>query len=201
MENTPCFNQSLLPQDSAWAAGHLNGEPSLALSVIVPIYDEAESIPMLFARITEVLAAAPAPYGQSYEMILVDDGSTDATFQVCAELQRQDSRVRVVQFRRNFGKTAALHAGFSLCRGRYIVTIDADMQEDPGDILRLLEQLEAGYDLVSGWRQHRNDPLSKTLPSVVYNTVVSRVTGIILHDFNCGFKAYRRQVVTECSLA
>ena len=164
------------------------------------MYNEAESIPMLYTGITEVLASAPPPYRQAYEVILVDDGSTDGTFQVCADIQRRDPRVCVVQLRRNFGKTAALHAGFTICRGRYVITIDADMQEDPSDIFLLLSQLEAGYDLVSGWREQRHDPLAKRLPSLVFNKVVSCMTGISLHDFNCGFKAYRREVTAELRL-
>ncbi|MBV9791105.1 MAG: glycosyltransferase family 2 protein, partial [Chloroflexi bacterium] len=122
------------------------------------------------------------------------------SFQVCAEIQRQDGRVRVIQFRRNFGKTAALHAGFGIARGKAVVTIDADMQEDPGDMFQLLAQIDGGYDLVSAWRKQRNDPLSKTLPSRVFNTVVSRITGVHLHDFNCGFKAYNHDVVADLRL-
>jgi glycosyltransferase involved in cell wall biosynthesis len=173
---------------------------ALALSLIVPTYNEAESLPALFARLDEVMAGAPERYGRSYEVVLVDDGSTDATFKLCAERQQQDAHVRVVRFRRNFGKTAALHAGFALSRGRYVVTLDADLQEDPADMFRLLEPLDAGYDMVSAWREQRNDPLAKTLPSRVFNAVVARVTGLALHDFNCGFKAYRREVITELRL-
>lgn len=171
-----------------------------ALSVVIPVYNEDESVPMIYRRFTEVLAAGPEPYRSSYEIIFVDDGSSDNSFAVCAEIQAADPRVKVVQFRRNFGKTAALHAGFQLSRGARVVTIDADMQEDPGDLFRLLEQLDAGYDMVSAWRARRNDPLSKTLPSRVFNGVVSRLTGLKLHDFNCGFKVYTREVVRELRL-
>lgn len=172
----------------------------LALSVIVPIFNEAENIQPLYERLTTVLATGPQRYAQSYEMIFVDDGSTDESFRICAALHRQDARVRVVQFRRNFGKTAALHAGFKLARGARLITIDADMQEDPGDMFQLLEQLDAGYDLVSAWRKQRHDPLSKTIPSRVFNRVVSTLTGVRLHDFNCGFKAYQHEVVTNLHL-
>lgn len=178
----------------------LNTSTPLSLSVVVPVYNEEDNIRPLYQRLTEVLATSPLPYRTSYEIILIDDGSSDNSFRVCAELHRQDPRVRVVQFRRNFGKTAALHAGFSLARGERLVTIDADMQEDPGDMFRLLEQIDAGYDLVSAWRKQRNDPLSKTLPSRVFNAVVSRMTGVYLHDFNCGFKAYSREVVTDLQI-
>ena len=174
--------------------------PPLALSVVVPIYNEVESIRPLYKRLVEVMDRGPLSYRSSYEIILIDDGSSDGSFEVCAEIQSQDPRVRVVQFRRNFGKTAALHAGFNLASGRHLVTIDADMQEDPEDMFRLLEPLNSGYDLVSAWRQHRNDPMAKTLPSRVFNTVVSRITGIRLHDFNCGFKAYNSDVVADLHL-
>ena len=186
------------PENLLAGQGPLDPAPSLALSLVVPVYNEHENVPLLYERVTEVLAAAPAPYRDSYEIILVDDGSSDGSMEVCAGIQRQDARVCVVQFRRNFGKTAALHAGFSLARGARLVTIDADMQEDPGDMFRLLEKIDTGgYDLVSAWRKQRNDPLSKTLPSRVFNGVVSRITGVPLHDFNCGFKAYHHEVVAD----
>lgn len=171
-----------------------------ALSLVIPVYNEAESVPHIYRRLSEVLAAGPEPFRSAYELVLVDDGSSDGSFAVCAELQAADPRVRVVQFRRNFGKTAALHAGFRLAQGERIVTIDADMQEDPGELFRLMEPLDRGYDLVSAWRQVRNDPLSKTLPSRVFNAVVARLTGVNLHDFNCGFKAYTREVVDDLRL-
>ncbi len=182
------------------SATHHQSHGMLALSVVVPIYNEEESIPPLYERLTEVLAQGPARYSESYEVILVDDGSRDRSFEACTALQARDSRVRVVQFRRNFGKTAALHAGFSLSRGERIITIDADMQEDPGDMFRLLDCIDAGDDLVSAWRQQRNDPLDKTLPSRFFNAVVARMTGVHLHDFNCGFKAYHRDVITDLDL-
>lgn len=175
-------------------------EDGLALSVVIPVYNEHESLSMICGRITEVLAAGPARYRDSYELLLVDDGSRDGSFEVAQKLRAADERIRVVQFRRNFGKTAALQAGFALCRGARVVTIDADMQEDPVDMFRLFEQLDAGYDLVSAWRLKRNDPLSKTLPSRIFNGVVSRMTGVHLHDFNCGFKAYNGDVVREIQL-
>ena len=184
----------------AEAAARERPAPACALSVVIPVYNEDESVPMIYRRFSEVLAAGPEPYRSSYEIVLVDDGSSDRSFAVCAAIQAADPRVRVVQFRRNFGKTAALHAGFRLSRGARVVTIDADMQEDPADVFRLLEQLDAGYDMVSAWRARRNDPLSKTLPSRVFNGVVSRLTGLRLHDFNCGFKAYTREVVSELRL-
>jgi len=185
------------PAERAAAGGR---ELSYALSVVIPVYNEDESVPVIYRRFSEVLGAGPEPYHSSYELIFVDDGSADGSFAALGAIQAADPRVRVVQFRRNFGKTAALHAGFRLSRGRRIVTIDADMQEDPADVFRLLERLDAGYDMVSAWRARRNDPLSKTLPSRVFNGVVAALTGLKLHDFNCGFKAYTRPVVDELRL-
>lgn len=185
-----------LPETEAPAAQR----QTCALSFVIPVYNEEESVPVICARIAAVLAAGPEPYRSSYEVILVDDGSSDGSFAACAALQAADARVRVVQFRRNFGKTAALQAGFHYARGGRIITIDADMQEDPADVFRLMEPLDGGYDLVSAWRQKRNDPLSKTLPSRVFNTVVSTLTGVHLHDFNCGFKAYNAEVIHDLRL-
>ena len=173
---------------------------AVALSVVIPLYNEHESLPLICGRIADVLAAGPEPYCSSYELLLVDDGSSDTSFQVAASIQRADPRIRVVQFRRNFGKTAALQAGFRLAHGARVITIDADMQEDPADMFRLLALLDEGYDLVSGWRQQRNDPISKTWPSRLFNTVVARLTGVPLHDFNCGFKAYSSEVVRDLRL-
>lgn len=170
------------------------------LSIVVPIYNEEENIAPLHQRLTAVLASGPLPYQNSYEIILVDDGSSDGSFAACCAAHQQDPRVRVVRFRRNFGKTAALNAGFSLARGARVVTIDADMQEDPGDMFLLLDQLEENYDVVSAWRRRRNDPIDKTLPSRIFNTVVSNMTGVHLHDFNCGFKAYTRDAVSDLRL-
>jgi glycosyltransferase involved in cell wall biosynthesis len=171
-----------------------------ALSFVIPFFNEEQNLPLICARIREVLASGPEPYRSSYEIILVDDGSTDGGFAVASALRTADGRVRVVQFRRNFGKTAALQAGFRFARAERIVTIDADMQEDPAELFRLLEQLDAGYDLVSAWRLKRNDPASKTWPSRVFNAVVSNLTGVRLHDFNCGFKAYTREVIRDLRL-
>jgi glycosyltransferase involved in cell wall biosynthesis len=173
---------------------------TLALSIVVPLYNEVESIGMIYARLTEVLASAEPHYRDNYEIVFVDDGSDDGSFDACAAIQADDSRVTVVQFRRNFGKTAALHAGFQHSIGTHIVTIDADMQEDPGDMFLLLNEIDRGADLVSGWRVRRNDPISKTWPSRVFNAVVATITGVRIHDFNCGFKAYKRDVLHNLDL-
>ena len=167
------------------------------LSVVVPLLDEEENLEALHDALSEALG----PLSLSYEIIFVDDGSTDDSPRVLENLHARDpNHVKVVQFRRNFGKTAALTEGFRQARGRHVVTIDADLQEDPREIPRLLEELERGYDLVAAWRHNRRDPPSKTWPSRVFNTVVSWLTGIRLHDFNCGLKAYRREVTQELRL-
>lgn len=166
------------------------------LSVVVPVLDEVESLPTLYRELTEVLE----PLGRSYELVFVDDGSRDGSFPALEKLHRSDDRVRVLQLRRNFGKAAALAAGFREARGQVIVTLDADLQDDPAELPRLLARLEEGYDLVSGWKRERQDPRSKTLPSRLFNRVTAWLTGVRLHDFNSGFKAYRREVVEELRL-
>ena len=160
------------------------------LSVVVPLYDEAESLPELHRELAAVLDGLGAPW----ETIYVDDGSRDGSDRVLERLAASDPRVRGLSFRRNFGKSAALAVGFRAARGEIVVTMDADLQDDPAELPRLLEALDSGFDLVSGWKQNRQDPASKTLPSRLFNAVTSRVAGIGLHDFNCGFKAYRREV-------
>lgn len=164
---------------------------SLDLSIILPVYNEVESIPVLHGKLT----AAVAPLELDYEIIYVDDGSTDGSTQAMLDLQRADSRVIVAVQRRNFGKSMALMAGFALARGRVLVTMDADLQDEPAEIPRFLAQIEAGYDVVSGWKQERQDPISKRLPSWVANRMTSLLTGVHLRDMNSGFKAYRADVV------
>lgn len=165
----------------------------LYLSIVIPLYNEAESLPELHSAITLVMNELKKPY----EIIFVDDGSTDDSFSVIKELNKKDKRVRAIQFRRNFGKSEALSAGFKEATGKFIVTMDADLQDDPAEIPGLLHPLEKNYDLVSGWKKKRRDPISKTLPSRFFNFVTAKMTGIPIHDFNCGLKAYRREVVKE----
>ncbi len=166
------------------------------ISVVVPILDEIESLPTLYRELSEVLETL----GRPYELVFVDDGSRDGSFHTLEKLHRSDDRVRVIQLRRNFGKAAALAVGFRASRGDVIVTLDADLQDSPSELPRLLQRLEDGYDLVSGWKQDRQDPLSKTLPSRLFNRVTAWLTGLPLRDFNSGFKAYRREVVEELRL-
>ncbi len=161
------------------------------LSIVVPVLDEEDSLPELAERIRAVCDRA----GFSFEAWLVDDGSRDDSWSVIQEIHREDSRFAGLSFRRNYGKSAALAVGFEHARGRYVVTLDADLQDDPAEIPGLVAVLEEGYDLVSGWKKKRRDPLSKTIPSRFFNFVTRIISGIPLHDFNCGLKVYRAEVV------
>lgn len=171
-------------------------EASPYLSIVVPCYNEAESLPELYREI----AATVAAMGRSFELLFIDDGSTDNSPDVIWALHAKDNRVRCIQFRRNAGKSEALSAGFREARGAIVVTMDADLQDDPGELPNLLATLDAGYDVVSGWKYPRRDPLSKRLPSAVINWLTSRLTGVRIHDMNCGLKAYRREAVEHLTL-
>lgn len=166
------------------------------LSLVIPVYNEADSLAPLVAETDEALAARGSPC----EIVFVDDGSTDGSFEVMRGLAEARDDVRVVKLRRNFGKAAALAHGFAAARGETIVTMDGDRQDDPSEIVSLTAPLAQGYDLVSGWKQRRQDPLNKTLPSRFFNWTVRRASGIPLHDFNCGLKAYRREVTDTISI-
>jgi glycosyltransferase involved in cell wall biosynthesis len=166
----------------------VTGRPQI--SVVVPAWNEVESLPELQRE----LAAALELLGRSWEVLYVDDGSRDGTDEAMARLAGDDSRVRGVVLRRNFGKSAALATGFRLARGEWVATLDADLQDDPSELPRLVAALEDGLDLVSGWKQDRKDPVTKTIPSRLFNAVTSAVAGLKLHDYNCGFKLYRREV-------
>ena len=171
--------------------------PDLDLSVVIPIYNEVENVAELHARLHAVLD----DLGHSFEIIAVDDGSTDGTFAVLQELAAEDSHLKVVRFRRNFGQTAGFAAGFDLARGQTVITIDADLQNDPADIPLLLDKMAEGYDVVSGWRLHRQDPLiSRKVPSMIANRLISWVTGVYLHDYGCSLKAYDWYVVKNVRL-
>jgi glycosyltransferase involved in cell wall biosynthesis len=167
------------------------------LSIIVPIYNEEENILALHAGISDALADLPL----EYEVILVDDGSADNSFALLKKIAQEDHRVRVIRFRRNFGQTAAMAAGFDAAKGRVMVPMDGDLQNDPRDIPRLLEKIREGYDVVSGWRKERHDTfISRRLPSMLANFLISRSTGVHLHDYGCTLKAYRREVLEGINL-
>jgi len=160
------------------------------ISVVIPVRDEEQSVAPLLEELAEVLD----PLGD-WEAVFVDDGSTDGTFAALTRLHAERTNVRIVRLRRNFGKAAALQAGFGQAEGDVIVTMDGDGQDDPHEIPRLLAKLDEGYDLVSGWKTRRRDPLSRRLPSKLFNGVTGRLSGLKLHDMNCGLKAYRAEVV------
>jgi glycosyltransferase involved in cell wall biosynthesis len=171
------------------------------LSVVLPIYNESENIPHLYAELVPVLEAM----GCSFEVIAVDDGSSDDSFQMLKDLSARDDRLRAVRFRRNFGQTAAFAAGFARARGDVVITMDADLQNDPADIPKMLAKMDEGYDVVSGWRQDRwKEGLStfftRRVPSATANWLISRVTGVYLHDYGCALKVYRGDVVSEVRL-
>lgn len=169
----------------------------MKLSVVIPVYNEEESLPELYERLNEVAAEL----GWEYEYIFVDDGSTDRSIITLRELREKDpGHVNVISFRRNYGKSAALETAFRAVDGDVVVTMDADLQDDPREIPNLIARLESGADLVSGWKKTRHDPLSKTAPSRLFNKVTSLMSGIKLHDFNCGLKAYRRDVVDSITI-
>jgi glycosyltransferase involved in cell wall biosynthesis len=161
------------------------------ISVVVPVHDEERSVARLYVELADALV----PLGRPWEVVFVDDGSTDGTFGTLTRLHAHHDHVRVVRLRRNFGKAAALQAGFEEAQGDVVVTIDGDLQDDPAEIPRLLAKLEEGFDLVSGWKTKRRDPLSRRLLSRIFNWASGTVSGLRLHDLNCGLKAYRAEVV------
>jgi dolichol-phosphate mannosyltransferase len=166
------------------------------VSFIIPTLNEFESIGELHTQILSVCN----DHQIRPQVVFVDDGSTDSTWAVMQELVRAHAGTEAIRFRRNFGKAAALSAGAEICKGEIVITMDADLQDDPQEIPRFLEKLDEGFDVVSGWKQVRHDPLHKVLPSRVFNWLVSKLTGVKLHDHNCGFKAYRREIFDEVEL-
>jgi glycosyltransferase involved in cell wall biosynthesis len=166
-------------------------QQAMDISVVIPLYNEEESLRELHQQLRSALGRMNA----RYELLFVDDGSTDRSFNVLRDLKRSDKHVRIIRFRRNYGKSAALSVGFDKAQGNIVFTMDADLQDDPAEFPALKRRLEEGFDLISGWKRKRRDPITKTLPSRFFNFVTRLLTGIRIHDFNCGLKAYRRDVV------
>ena len=167
------------------------------ISVVIPIFNEGKNIETLYSRLKRVLDDT----NKNYEIIFIDDGSTDGAFNLLKELHQKDTNVKVIKFRKNFGQTAAMSAGFDYARGETIITIDGDLQNDPQDIPRLLEKIDEGFDIVSGWRVERKDAfLTRRLPSYFANKLISWVTGVKLHDYGCTLKAYKREVIKKVNL-
>jgi glycosyltransferase involved in cell wall biosynthesis len=193
----------LAPDDQAVAVARYDGRdvapgerPIRSLSLVIPVHNEEGNLEELHRRLTDVLTAIDLPY----EIIIVDDGSKDGTWQVIQSLHARDPSVVALRHRRNFGKAQGLANGFAVARNDVVVTMDGDLQDDPYELPRFLAKLDEGYDLVSGWKQRRQDPLGKTAPSKLFNAAVRRASGVPLHDFNCGFKAYRREVTEQIRL-
>ncbi len=169
----------------------------IAVSVVVPVYNEEENVPILHERIS----AAMHSLGKAYEIIMVDDGSKDKTLQVLKDIQQDDPMLRVIKFRRNFGQSAAMAAGFSAAEGDVVVAMDGDLQNDPADIPLLLEKIDEGYDVVSGWRKNRKDKMIiRKIPSKIANRLICSVTGVQLHDTGCSLKAFRKEIIKRIRL-
>jgi len=178
-------------------AEHRDSLQSIDLSIVIPVFNEAENLGLLCSQLKLVLERLD----KTYEVILIDDGSTDSSFEIMHKLSKSDARLRVIRFRRNFGQSAAFSAGFDYASGNVIVTMDADLQNDPADIPNLLRKLEDGYDVVSGWRINRRDGyLTRQLPSWIANFIISTITEVKLHDYGCSLKAYRREVAKNIKL-
>ncbi len=178
-------------------SNQIENQGKINLSIIIPVLNEEENLQTLYDRLTSSLARIK----KSYELIFIDDGSTDRSFEILRCLAQIDLKVRAVRFRRNFGQTAAMSAGFDLARGEVIIPMDADLQNDPLDIERLLHKLDEGYDVVSGWRADRQDGfILRRLPSIFANHLIAKLTGVHLHDFGCTLKAYRREVIENINL-
>lgn len=166
------------------------------ISFIIPVKDEAQSISLLYYELIQESKKLKL----EYEIIIIDDGSIDKTFLILKEIQNKDKKVKIVKLRGNFGKSIALQTGFDYSKGDIIITLDGDLQDNPKEIYKFLQKLDEGYDLVSGWKKIRHDPISKVIPSKVLNFFTSFLTGINLHDINCGFKAYKRDVILSLNL-
>lgn len=174
-----------------------SGSQDVAISIVVPIFDEEENISALYEGVHSVMEEL----GKPWEIVFVDDGSQDGSLEILRSIAQADSKVKVVQLRRNFGQTAALAAGFDNISGQLVVTMDGDLQNDPSDIPLLAEKLEEGYDIVSGWRRERRDPfIGKRLPSMLSNKLASWFSGVKLHDYGCTLKVYRREVIDQINL-
>ena len=168
----------------------------LKISIVIPVLNEEKSIHELYLNLEYVLNTLKDPY----EIVFVEDGSTDNTFPILEEIARKDDRVSIIKFRKNFGKAIALNAAFRHAKGDVVITMDGDLQDDPDEIPRFIKKIEEGYDLIVGWKYPRIDPITKTVPSKFFNWLTCMLTGVNLHDFNCGFKAYKKVVIDNISL-
>jgi glycosyltransferase involved in cell wall biosynthesis len=191
---SPAAGNHSIEDESARLCSPAESGPEI--SIVIPVYNEGPNIPELRTRLLQSLDTL----GKRWEVVLVNDGSTDATESLLDAIAEADTRFVVVHFRRNFGQTAAISAGIRLARGDIVIPMDGDLQNDPRDICRLLDKIAEGYDVVSGWRKRRNDPITKTVPSRLANAIIGFVTGLRLHDYGCSLKAYRRDVLKDVFL-
>ena len=171
-------------------------ENFLDIAVVIPIFNEKESLKELSLKLANVLKRI----GKSYEILFIDDGSTDGSFDIIKEIHENDSNVKGIKLRKNFGKAVALSIGFQRARGKIVVTMDGDLQDEPEEIPKFLKKIEEGYDLVSGWKQKRNDPVIRVIPSRIFNKVTALFTGVKLHDINCGLKCYKREAIEQINI-
>jgi glycosyltransferase involved in cell wall biosynthesis len=185
-----------MAKESVAASAVAESRGEVEITALIPVYNEAENLKPLLEKLTADLRAL----GRAYEILVMDDGSTDGTLEALRTLRGTIPGLRAISFRRNYGKSAALSVGFHESRGRVVVTMDGDLQDDSSEIGPLLRKLDEGFDLVSGWKQKRKDPISKTIPSRLFNAVTSAMTGVHLHDMNCGLKAYRSEVLDAITL-
>ena len=176
-----------------------NPNSNPVLSVVIPLYNEEESLPELALQLETEIRKIPSVRDR-YEIIFIDDGSTDGSFDVIKTIKRRNSRFKAIRFRRNYGKSAALAVGFREAKGLLVATMDADLQDDPAELENLIGKLKEGFDMVTGWKKKRHDPISKTIPSKFFNFVTSVVSGLKLHDFNCGLKVYKKEVVQSLQI-
>jgi len=189
------YDNDLLTRDTLRMPADDGAGPEI--SVFLPVYNEEPNLPPLHAKLDEALRKL----GRTAEIVFVDDGSTDNSLQVLREIAAKDNRVRVVALKRNYGQTAAMAAGIDAARGQVLIPMDADLQNDPADIVRLLEKLDEGYDVVSGWRKNRQDKLiTRKIPSMLANRLISWIGGVPLHDYGCSLKAYRRESLQDVKL-
>jgi glycosyltransferase involved in cell wall biosynthesis len=184
-------------QNNRRRKNYSNSSKRPLISVVIPTYNEQDSLHELSDRLEHVLKKEAKG---NYEVIFIDDGSDDNTYSVIKEINKKNNRFKSIRFRRNYGKSAALSVGFKRAKGAVIITMDADLQDDPDEIPNLMAKIKDGYDLVSGWKKKRNDPINKTLPSKFFNFVTSKASGIKLHDFNCGLKAYRSETAKSLDI-
>lgn len=164
------------------------------LSFVIPVFNEEKSLKEIHQKILENIG------NKSYEIIFIDDGSTDDSYRILQEIKISDDNVQIIKFRRNFGKSAALQTGFSKAKGDILFTLDADLQDEPSEIPKFIEKINEGFDLVTGWKKHRKDPITKTIPSKLFNLVTSIIFKLRLHDYNCGYKAYKNEVAKSISV-